>query len=211
MADAADKPDDSWVQRYYERPSPERFEEEVANWQKAGVLRSASALPALAAFLSRLFRTAPAAQLDRWFGLVRGLPREDQKIFLIALWWADSPVAREAFETFIHRAGPGAAGMEGLLRLEPPSLVNLVDPTVEEIDMCWGAFFATGEAAYALPVIRRAATSARQDATDQTRQAARWSLKSLCATHPRLREIRDEFYQGATPEQARSLDDLFKS
>ena len=209
-AGAAEKPDDSWLQRYYEHPQPERFEQEVAKWQKAGALHSPNALPPTAAFFSRLFQTASAEQLDRWCAAVRGLPRADQKVFLIALWWADTPATKDALRAFIDQAGPDAESLRELWRLPPPDFTKLNDPAPGELDMCWGAFFATGEAAYALPVIRCAVRPAKEGVADLTRQAARWSLKALCATHPRLREIRDRFYETAAPQERRSLDELFK-
>ena len=82
--------------------------------------------------------------------------------------------------------------------------------------MCWGAFFATGDAVYALPVIRCAAKPSKdneinmsQQAARMSQQAARWSLKSLCPRHKKLQEIKDNFYKTATPNERKSLDDLF--
>ena len=40
--------------------------------------------------------------------------------------------------------------------------------------------------------------------------AARWSLKSLCSTHPKLRDIKDAFYKTASPEERKALDELFQ-
>ena len=91
-----------------------------------------------------------------------------------------------------------------------PVLDKITDPAPEDLDMCWGAFFATGDSAFALPVIRCAVKPAMKNEIDVSQVAARWSLKSLCSTHPKLRDIKDAFYKTASPEERKALDELFQ-
>lgn len=213
---AADKPqaeneyDDAWVQNYYKHPQPEQFETQIKKMQAAGVLRIENAIPPLAAFSSRLFQSAKPDQLSQWVQFMDSLPDPDKQVFLIALRWADTPETKDALKKIAAKKGNSAAHAKKLLKSDAPAIEKLTDPSPDELDMCWGAFFATGEAKYVLPVIRCAAQPDKPGLIDLSQQSARWSLKSLGDDHQKIREIKDAFYKTATPEQRKSLDDLFK-
>lgn len=210
-ADFKNDTDDSWMQHYYVRPQPGRFEAEVKKLQAAGALKSEDAMPPLASFFSRLFAAATQEQLAAWLKVVSALPEKNRQVFLVALRWAGTPSATDALRTIAAGKGRAAEYAAKLLTADvPPDLTKLTAPAPEELDMCWGAFFATGDAAYALTVIRCAALPEKPGNINISRQAAQWSLKSLCQTHAKLREIRDEFQKTATPGERKVLEELFK-
>ena len=209
-ADKSEKPDDSWMQTYYQHPQPERFEAEVKKMQAAGSLQMESALPPTAAFFSRLFQAAAPAQLARGLKFIQSLPAEDQRVFLVALRWADTPATQDALRSMADQTKENAAGVSRLLDSKAPELDKISNPSASELDMCWGAFFATGDAMYALPVVRCAVLPTKEHTMNMSREAARWSFKSLCAVHPKLRQIRNDFHASASPEERRSLDESFR-
>ncbi len=209
-ADKADAPDDSWLQEYYRKPSPERFEAEVRAMQKRGFLHNDGAIPPIASFFSRLFHSAAPEQLAQWLKVVDSLPEQDRQLFLLALRMADTPAARDALKAAAAGKGDAASYAKKVIGTEQPDITKLTSPAPEELDMCWGAFFATGDAAYALTVLRCAVKPVKPKTIDLSQQAARWSYKSLSQSHPKLREIRDDFYKTATPEERKTLDEVFK-
>ena len=210
---AAEKPkqeDDSWMQGYYQHPQPERFEAEVKKLKKSGALQNGSAFPPLAAFFSRLFQSATTAQLVQWLRFIQSLPEEDQTVFLVALRWANIPETQDALEKIAAGKGQGATFARKMLEAEVPALDKITVPSAGELDMCWGAFFATGDSVYVLPVFRCAVKPSKANNIDLSQQAARWSLKALCRTHQKVRDIKDAFYTTASPEERETLDELFK-
>ena len=58
-------------------------------------------------------------------------------------------------------------------------------------------------------VIRSAVEPKNEHVIDITREAARWSLKSLSQTHEKIRIIKDEFLTTADAGQKASLEELF--
>lgn len=209
--DAQKEYDDTWVQTYYQDPKPELFEAEVAKMQTAGVLKLKDAMPPTAAFFSRLFADASASQLSQWLKTVKQLPPEDQRIFLFALHLADTKDSKDALREYASRDDELAPVAQQLLNSETLKLTELSNPSPGELDMCWGAFFATGDKAYVLPIIRCAVRPEQPRTIDLSKRAAAWSLKSLSNDQKRVREIKDEFYKSATREEQVSLDELFKN
>ncbi len=209
-ADKHNKVDDSWMQGYYQHPQPERFKAEVKKLQVSGTLQNEGAMPPTAAFFSRLFQSAPPEQLSQWLKFIGGLPEAEQQVFLVALRWASTRETKNALRTVASKKGKLATYACKLLDSKAPVLDKISDPAPEELDMCWGAFFATGDSAYALPIIRCAVKPAKKNVIDMSQGAAQWSLKSLCSTHPKLRNIKDTFYKTASPEERKALDELFK-
>ncbi len=209
--EAGKNPDDSWMQQYYQHPQPERFEAEVKKMQESGALHDQKAIPPVGAFFSRLFLAAQPAQLAKWLKFIEGLPEADKQVFLVGLRLADSRETKDALHTIASHEGRAAIYAKKILDAESPVLDKMTDlaaPT--ELDLCWGAFFATGDPVYALPVIRCATKPVKAKTIDMGREAAQWSLKALCGTHKKLRDIKDAFYKTASPEERKALDELFK-
>jgi hypothetical protein len=210
-APPGDVHDDSWIQQYYRDPHPERFESEVQKMETSGALHSNEALPSLAEFFACLFRSAQPAQLTQWLKTIDALPEADRRPFLIALRWANTTQSQAALQAIATGHGNAASYARKLQETPIPALETLVDPKVSEIDMCWAAFMATGDPIYALVVIRCAVRPTKGDVdVDTSQEAARWSLKALCETHPKLRLIKDNFYQTAGTAERRAMEEIFK-
>ena len=156
-------------------------------------------------------QTALTAQLAQWLKFVETLPGKDQPVFLIALHWADTQRTQEALRTIATQDSSRATYAQKLLQVPVPVLDQLTNPSAEELDMCWGAFFATGDPVYVLSVMRCAVKPAKANVIDMSQQAARWSLKALCRTHAKVRDIKDTFYKTASPDERQVLDELFKN
>ena len=207
----SDPHDDSWIQQYYRDPHPERFEVEVQKMETSGALHSNDALPSLAEFFACLFRSAQPEQFAQWIKTIGALPEADRRPFLIAMHWANTNASQAALVAIATGKGDAAGYAKKLLEMPIPSLETLADPKVAEIDMCWAAFMATGDPTYALIVIHCAVRPTKGDVqVDTSQEAARWSLKALCETHPKLRQIKDDFYRTASPAERRALEEIFQ-
>ena len=202
------KPDVEWAQRYYEKPQPERFETETRLAQKAGFLSRPGGFYPTAAFNARLFSTNPG-KIVEWMKIVDTFPDEARRPFLAALRWADTPVTLALLDGYIKAGGPLAEFCKTTRAETPPDFKKNAHPTADELDGCWASFFATGEPAYALTVIRRAVAPKEGEQVDPARFAARWSLRSLCDQQKRIMQIKDEFYAKATDAEKKEIDAIF--
>ena len=201
--------DDSWMQCYYQHPQPELFEAEVKKLQQAGALQNENALFPLAAFFSRLFHGAAPARLAQWLTFIKDLPEAEQQVFLLALKWADTRETQDHILSISKQEGRTAIYARKLLKAKVSGIDKITDPAPEQLDMCWGAFFATGDPTYALIVIKCAVKQQKKDVINMSQQAARWSLRSLSLEHEKLRAIKADFYKTASPEERKALDEIF--
>jgi hypothetical protein len=82
-----------------------------------------------------------------------------------------------------------------LLQNEPVPLAERPITTPADLDMLWGAFFATGEAVYVRRILGVLPWSNDPDknvARMMVGSAARWSLKSHAPRHPKVMDICEE-------------------
>jgi hypothetical protein len=196
---------DRWIQQYYRNPSPDKFATEVRLAQKQGFLSKEGACYGAAGFFARLF-AAHETRVQGWMSLVNSFPAQDRKLFFIALRWADTPKATKVLERYASE-DTEARYCRNILTV--PSFKTLTHPTADELDGCWGSFFATGDKDYVLTVIRCATTPHEPGEVTPPQYAARWSLRSLCQEDTTIARIKGQFYQTASAEQRRSLDELF--
>jgi hypothetical protein len=202
--------EENWEQNYYKHPSPQNFEAEVWKLQKAGSLSNIDLRIPLAAFFAQLF-AANESSLQNWMSIVYQLPEEDRKVFIVALRFANTPATEKILSELASKKESFSNYCKKMINFPlamMPDFKTLTHHDPMELDGAWGSFFATGDKDYALAVIRCAATSEKESDAD-TRNAARWSLKSLCITDPNILKIKNEFYQTASPKERKSLDELF--
>ena len=206
---AGDNEDSSnWVQQYYRHPSPERVEAEMRKLQKAGVLSKESTFYPLGAFFARVFATNES-RVERWMAVVDGFPQDERKPFMVALKWANTPATDKLLLKYSLGKGPLAGYCADVRASTPPDFKALAHPVPDDLDGCWASFFATGDRDYVLTVIRCATAPETKGNVDMGREAARWSLKSLCGMDPAIAKIKDDFYKSASGQQQKSLDELF--
>jgi hypothetical protein len=210
-ADAESSGADNWFQTYYEHPEPEKVESQLVKLQESGVLHKEHAVEPMAALLSRLFQTATPEQMRDWLKAADKFPEDDQVVIVTALFWANTKETGEALKKYDSRGGKLGELAQKLTDSKPPVFEKFTDPSPTELDMCWSAFFATGDKKYVLPVIRCAAKPRQPGVFDITQASAMWSLKSLCQSQKKVAEIKDEFYKSARPEEQATLDELFKN
>jgi hypothetical protein len=199
---------DDWIQQYYQHPSPERFEAEVRKTQMTGAFSGENGRYAGAAFFARLF-AANGERVQGWMSVVDSFPEEDRKLFILALRWADTPATAQLLQKYASGGGTIGEYAGKVGASTPPTFKTLTHPTADELDGCWGSFFATGDKDYVLTIVRCATAIHDQSAMEPSQYAARWSLKSLCTSHAGIARIKDHFYQTASESQKRSLDELF--
>jgi hypothetical protein len=197
---------DDWFQQYYQHPSPERFETEVQKLQQRGALSTKNAYYSMAAFSARLF-ALNGDKVQQWMSVVDRFPEQDRKVFVTALRWADTTNTISLLKQYALARGEFGKYCSQILASVPPDFKTLTDPTPNELDGCWGSFFVTGDKDYVLTVIRCAVAPRKPDSKNVlAQQAARWSLKALCRTHPSVVKIKDQFCATASEEQKKVLD-----
>lgn len=174
--------------QYYKTPEPERVAPAMEFASQLGYFKKESALPPFFGFLAGWFSknwSAAEPVMER----LLALPPEDQAVLVLGLWYSGLPEAKAK----LRDIAPRLPAQEKLIA----SLVNndqlrLTEIPLEQgawvLDALWGHFSATGDEA---PVKRVIAALAWANATGNfaVGGAAKWSLTSNAAKHPRVLEI----------------------
>jgi len=186
----------NWVTFYYTDPQPDRFVAEVRRRSEAGVLSSSKAAAPMAAFLSRVMAGNPE-NIAPWMAALADLPEKDLETLHKAIWYSGTDEGNAYLREH---------GLQKYLAQPAPDILHMpVHPAV--LDMLWGYFFATGDAAPIRRIIsalnnyqyvgsleryktsQKTAEGAKQAFDEIVFRAALWSLGSNCQQHPRVMQI----------------------
>jgi hypothetical protein len=185
-----------WLMDYYKNPTPELFVQEVQKLADQGGFEKPSARWPAVAFLSQVMAANPS-MIETWLAAFSSADESTLSTLRVAAWYSHTPEAHDYFlsqqlDTYLENEAPNILEME----------VN--NPTV--LDMLWGYFFATGERAPIVRLMKALELSKYTDAvegykdsekteTDKkelylgvTFQAAMWSLEANCRNYPLVLE-----------------------
>ncbi len=193
---------DDWMTHYYEHPTPERFVAEVQKLREAGHLTKPESAAPIAAFLARVMATNPA-RVEGWLTQLEGLKGPDRDTMMFAANLSGTP---EALAYLRKQA-------DAKQYAEKRADLRMIEPADGAIlDMLWGDFLASGDAApvrrivYALNYEKYSGAITRYETSKKTEQdreaanreavfeAARWSLESNIQQHRRVGEIIEQIY-----------------
>jgi len=141
---ANDDADNIWFKHFYQTQDVARFD---AYWNRVLAerwLSQRNVTPPLIGFVSQVVHRSPAlikGRLDQ----PREFPGEQKDAILQMLWLSDTPEARAVLV---------AAGEADLANTPPPPIATRVIRSGGDLDVCWGWFFATGDRAALVPIIR---------------------------------------------------------
>ena len=189
---------DEFLQGYYLHPQPEAVPEMLLLLDKVAKTFKNREMDGMEApiigFFSEIFR-ANSDKLDEWEKVIKGLSSKSLKVFLDgALCYADTEKSKEIFKkhakwSFILKQRYGGGYVVPILKwdwLSPSSL-----------DMCWGAFMASGNKEYVKKVMECALQVPEKNRIDLTVGAARWSMVANADRHPLVAEVMNNFLKDA--------------
>ena len=200
-----------FVQSYYRDPRPDRVPGVVDTLRAAGwIARDGGEVGPAAGFLRRVFADN-GPKLAGWAESWQGYPRRDRRVLATMLWAADTDAARAAMDQL---AGDDLRPfLDELKARKPVPLTALPFDSPLVLDALWGAWFASGDAKYALRVAGALPLLDEYDPNDGSRQptrgqrerfaigdAARWSLTSNAARDGRLLKALRDGVEKAPPE-----------
>jgi hypothetical protein len=170
---------------YYLHPSPEKVSQAVLAMHKMGYLQKETSGAPITSFLSLIFRSTPSAIETTLTGFSSYSPTE-QQVLLRALWLADTDQSKMILQKLV-------VGNENsdLLKSAPPKIERIPVESPDVLDMLWGAFMATGDEKYVLPVISVLPYSTAKGNIPRllVGGSARWSLTSNAIQHKRVFDI----------------------
>ena len=173
---------DRFINKYYLEPRPERIPDAMVALTSSGVLQVLEAVGTITGFFSEVFLTNPS-RLDGWQPVIDKQPGFAKSVLDSALSWS--------------KAG-------GVLQLpgRPPQIAEFY----------WGAFFASGNPAYAKKLLELAAFAAEQNdlALWTIGSMAKWSLAMNSRRHPVLHSILEAEKRSADKTTQDLIDDVLK-
>lgn len=169
---------------YYLHPAPEKVPQAVQAMHKMGYLEKESAGAPITSFLALIFRSNPSA-IETTLADFPGYSPSEQQVLLSALWIADTAQSKMALEKL--PLGNDNAD----LKTSPPKIEELPVESPDVLDMLWGAFMATGDEKYVLPIISVLPYSTIKENIPQflVGGSAKWSLTSNAVQHKRVFDI----------------------
>jgi hypothetical protein len=161
-------PNDTLLTTFYKDPRPERLIGFLEQLQRSPAAQSWEAYPPVAGFLAFVFRSHPE-DIEK---LIPG--RLDAKVaeaIAAALRLSGNQALYEKFQPRLAKSGRDAELAAVFVNL-PPRLEELQITTPSNLDILWGAAFASGDAKFVLMIIDYFARTANLD-EDVARDIAR--------------------------------------
>lgn len=141
-----------WQATYYLHPDPERVIDYIAYARRQGMLGQGARSYNLRGFLAGVFERYPARVRD-WVDSVQMPSKAEQDTLIIAAWMAGPNASREVLARI--GAARRAELFEGGPQSRPPQRIILVRiNSIQDLDLHWGHFFATGDQADLDAVVR---------------------------------------------------------
>lgn len=169
---------EAFTQQYYLKPEPGAVSEAIEFVGSSGVFRKRSAIPPYFAWFAHVFAQHPERAAD-WVSVIA---RQDD-------------ITRDV----LSRSMAASKDVRQLIAGEAPSAARN--------DMCWGAFFASGEAEYVVLLMSQLRFISER--TDQalffTAATAKWSLASNVRQHSRVRDIVEDALANTPPPWSEKL------
>jgi hypothetical protein len=176
---------EQWLNNYYKQPAPERFTSAILQLSRDGYFEEAGHVPLAIGFIATVFAQNPD-QVQSWLGVNRVLPLNHQRILVAALWYSGNPKGADYLRSYARDCEPSLRASIDTLINSSPSLKNAGVQSISSLNLQWGAFLASGEAAPVQSILAALGTA-------NLDQDVRWSLAQNAVQHERVLAIcRDE-------------------
>ncbi len=190
---------DEMLQGYYRNPQPDTIPQMLRLCDSMAKTLDSEKMAGIEApvigFFSEVFRANPD-RLDEWDKVINGLSSKSLRLFLVgALRYADTDEASKVFKrhlgwrSFHIRERYGSGNVVPILKWERF--------TLDALDMCWGAFFASGNREYVKKVMECALCIPENNVIDLTAGAVRWSMIANADRHSIVAEVMNSFLKDA--------------
>lgn len=207
----------SWMESYYQHPSPDKVPAMLRRMLEADLIYASFAAAPLIAFGTEVFRTNPD-KVAAWCQELRTLAPRHAEVVIAMSAYAGSPATSTCAQILPISNETRAA----LPACKPLDLLHMKAKNARDLDMLWGAFFATGDSRAVHAIIDTLAVPTPDIVTDKgeigvnafmlVKMAATWSLGSLAREHSRVADIVRQRLQKPlpddTPEVQNSLQEI---
>jgi hypothetical protein len=142
------------MQYYYRNPRPELSGGAIIFMDDNNLINSQLKQPLFASFFSIVFSKNPQ-DIDKFKNTLSVLSPHTKETILQALWLSDTQEARHCLQQeAILLKEPDSAYIRRLLGLKPYDILSMRISKVSDLDMLWGAFFASGDNRYIKKIIK---------------------------------------------------------
>lgn len=169
--------------QYYLDPDPDRVPWFLREIEEQGVLEREGSAGPMIGFLSHVMAENPE-RLSEWFPPDDRIFLDERAVYYRALWQADVPEAKAILDD-VQERGPDEL-VEQLLEMRYSSPRPILEWPVRspgDLDVLWGAFFATGDIQYIEAIISVVEGSASGYEEIVIQGAAAWSLRANARQH----------------------------
>lgn len=194
-----------FMAHFYEAPRPDRISDLMHSASANGLLNDLQRAPGVFSFLGIVFTLYPD-RLEEWLDVARTFPRQQWLLVLYAACLSEHPRRNEVL---LRAADQTEKEISIIIRRmidETPSLRESPVSGAGQLDLLWGAFFASGDVAYIERIMSVLTTPGNRDALAfATKQSAFWSLAANAKQHERVLAACREFVTRLdVPEEAQT-------
>ncbi len=177
---------DAYTAYYYETRQSGLISRSMEFIDSSNLVDDESTHSSIVGFYSEVFRQNPD-EIWAWIDTIDGMENVDsRRVFWKALWMANLTAGTEYFRSKIENEKVEAIEeLNSYLSSAPPVPVNLTPEVPGELDLQWGAFFASGDVKYVDNIIDAALLYNQRIDPDifYTAALAKWSLCSNSLHH----------------------------
>lgn len=201
-----------WMSRYYIHRDTASVVPAIRQMFKQGWFDRDTAVPPLSAFWASVFYQNHN-KVESWLRELNDLALEQKKYLWMAVYLSGVPESMEALKKVGSENGAEAEKyVNNLLTQKRQNVVDMPVTGPAVLDMFWGQFVASGDDRCVKRVI--AALYYLQETEDLAKiligGAARWSLESNAAQHPRVLEICKQSRSGAREDVKKVLNEIIE-
>lgn len=176
----------NWLTYYYKSPKPELMIEALDSMQSTGYFKKENAIAPMSSFLGSIFKNNDT-KLESWVDAFNKYEEKEKLVLIYALWFSGTDKSKIYLKK-LKASSSHKQKIEKLIQSPFKGLekVEITSPAI--LDMLWGAFLATGDAAHVDRIISVLPwTNVKADIPKLLiGGAAKWSLTSNSLQHEKI-------------------------
>ncbi|MFC1744604.1 hypothetical protein ACFL35_11490 [Candidatus Riflebacteria bacterium] len=181
---------DQWMEFYYREKKIGLVGEMISKFIQGGYTNKPQVFAPGVGFFSSIFKQNPNKVLS-WLKDGEKWALADKKLFFHALWQADIAPGKTFFQKLLKSKSKENLELAKEFTTKKPELLEKMEiKTPADMDMCWGAFFATGNPQFINKLIKLLDRYNSKNSRDRSMVgAAEWSLRANAMDHPEVTNI----------------------
>lgn len=182
---------EKWMTYYYQNPQPELTPQVIEDLSQEGKLSNENTIVQIMYFFCLVFREHPSKIVKWMASFLTTLSLMEREILVTTIWLSNTEASKKYLNTLMNDVPELKEYINELLVSPFLDIEETPIDNPEILDALWASFMATGNEKYILRIISILDYS--KNTNDEIKRlignAAKWSIQSNMANHPKIRLI----------------------